>query len=794
MSSKARDVFGDFPSRLRIELTELITKRLRGELSSEDAERLSTLILSDEIACEHYIRVGFETAVLVRYASQWCSRHKGVLDQLIGFEHANSSDVLIDTESKAGWPETKTRLLPGLHAAAASTRGSGLLPTRSLAFFGAATVIAMACWLVLGAWALPKGRAIRPLAHDESPASGTMDAKLSVASLVAQHDCRWHTILGQAPTLGTTFTSGTTLELESGSAGFKFADGTQVVFQGPARFEARDKSRVYLAAGRLAAHVPPRAVGFEVETPTARVVDLGTDFRLEVSPQETKIAVIAGKVDLFPVSAAADGRKRAAASRRVTAGQAVTIAAKANKIPVVQEVKFDAQWLSSVARTLPNHRSPSTAVAYQISESAAGNQRDFHGSVGLDFEVRVPIRVFSLGVFDHLGDGIDPATSPTVQLWSRDTSGTPSDARDDVGREILTSQTFRAGDPDKLKSGHRFKSLPKPIDLPIGFYSIVAYGLSDANPFITFGDSDPDVDFSSDPGWTGSGNTAGGNSYGWRPGTNHAGGKKGEVGGTFAQSRGESFYGDTALNQKFTLSDAISASGDLNLSNAESMHGKFFVGHYSSSTANNRREFIGAEFIEGDTDGWVGMRARIYRFNGEGVSDAYSNYVNLVSVNGPYHFDYQYDPNYEADDSHAGPEGRLTLHVYDGLHILDATLYAINDASHRDAGSTFDSFGMGISTMESTGGDDPTSTARLFMDDLTYSGIRGNSSQASMTQSRSAAQVWFESWHKSIVSVGSRLEECEPGTFPRMASDRNVRYGAGSFEFCPQREEASSKR
>ena len=126
------------------------------------------------------------------------------------------------------------------------------------------------------------------------------------------------------------------------------------------------------------------------------------------------------------------------------------------------------------------------------------------------------------------------------------------------------------------------------------------------------------------------------------------------------------------------------------------------------------------ELVEGDWDGAVAARARIYRFNGDAVSDAYSGpYVNLTSTGGPYTFSYTYDPDYENDGTHSGPEGRLTL------QIAGQTLYAINDASHRDAGSTFDAFGMGIETMESMTGDDPTSTAKMLLDDVSYSGHTG---------------------------------------------------------------------
>ena len=197
-----------------------------------------------------------------------------------------------------------------------------------------------------------------------------------------------------------------------------------------------------------------------------------------------------------------------------------------------------------------------------------------------------------------------------------------------------------------------------------------------------------------------------------------------QAGGTFARNDNESYYGDTQLSQSYTLDSSITASGSFYAQDVETMHGKMFVGHFSSSTANDRREFIGLEFVEGDSDAFVGVRARIYRYNGDAVSDASSSYINIAAGTGVFTFSYTYDPNNENDGSHSGPEGRLAL-TLSGPGISTQTVYAINDASHRDAGSTFDAFGMGISTQESMTGDDPSSTAKIFIDDVQYSGHTG---------------------------------------------------------------------
>ena len=190
---------------------------------------------------------------------------------------------------------------------------------------------------------------------------------------------------------------------------------------------------------------------------------------------------------------------------------------------------------------------------------------------------------------------------------------------------------------------------------------------------------------------------------------NQIGGTSGEVGGTFAQNDGESYIGDTSLSQNYTLETPITASGTLFFTDVATMEGKAFLGHFSQSTATNRREFIGLEFEKGaDSEHrTIGVRARIYRFNGDFSSDAISNTIDLGINTGYYNWTYSYDPTYEAGindgsgGSHSGPEGRLTVHIFNNAGAR-FTLYAVNDGTHRDAGSTFDAFGMGIATGEIT--------------------------------------------------------------------------------------------
>ncbi len=101
-------------------------------------------------------------------------------------------------------------------------------------------------------------------------------------------------------------------------------------------------------------------------------------------------------------------------------------------------------------------------IAYIWPAGQAGNQ-NFAGSVGMTFVVNQPIQVTSLGVFDHLGDGISGTL--TSKVW-------------DVGTGTsLAEATFTNADPGTLIGSARLKTIPT-ITLSPGSYRIASSGHS----------------------------------------------------------------------------------------------------------------------------------------------------------------------------------------------------------------------------------------------------------------------------------------------------------------------------
>jgi hypothetical protein len=88
------------------------------------------------------------------------------------------------------------------------------------------------------------------------------------------------------------------LRLESGMAEFRFSSGATAMVQGPATVRFPGPNRIFLQEGKVLCRCPAPASRIILTTPGTQVVDLGTEFAVEVAPgqQNTRVAVVSGKV------------------------------------------------------------------------------------------------------------------------------------------------------------------------------------------------------------------------------------------------------------------------------------------------------------------------------------------------------------------------------------------------------------------------------------------------------------------------------------------------------------------
>jgi len=95
------------------------------------------------------------------------------------------------------------------------------------------------------------------------------------------------------------------LALGAGFAQIEFFSGAALLVEGPAEFEIVSPWKVIWRHGKARVRVPPAARGFEMLTPGMKLVDLGTEFGVEVDRAVTgaRVQVFSGEVEVHPHAA-----------------------------------------------------------------------------------------------------------------------------------------------------------------------------------------------------------------------------------------------------------------------------------------------------------------------------------------------------------------------------------------------------------------------------------------------------------------------------------------------------------
>ncbi len=130
-----------------------------------------------------------------------------------------------------------------------------------------------------------------------------------------------------APRIGSALPR-CSLRIRSGWLQLEFQRGAIVVVEGPAQVDLLLSDQMACRTGKLRAVVPPRARGFRVDTPRFSLVDLGTEFGVQVGPdRDAEVHVFAGKVELHESDAFGTRAANIESSRGwvLTAGQAMRL-------------------------------------------------------------------------------------------------------------------------------------------------------------------------------------------------------------------------------------------------------------------------------------------------------------------------------------------------------------------------------------------------------------------------------------------------------------------------------------
>jgi hypothetical protein len=138
---------------------------------------------------------------------------------------------------------------------------------------------------------------------------------------------------------------GERVRFDRGTMELTFDTGAQVTVFGPAEFRVASPMSMNCSLGRVTTLVGESGKGFTINTPKARIVDLGTQFGVDVSAQgDTKVVVFQGSVDLMQNSAAAaaDAADAANWTRRMRQGEALQVdaAGDAQRLVAVERGRF----------------------------------------------------------------------------------------------------------------------------------------------------------------------------------------------------------------------------------------------------------------------------------------------------------------------------------------------------------------------------------------------------------------------------------------------------------------------
>lgn len=245
------------------EWIRLFAAKADGTITPEDHDRLSALLLESAEARLAWFEFQDAEAGLLA----WAQRESALRSE--GPAHQTPSVTVARMGRQAG-------------------NASGW---RVMAGAAAALVVAgVAVWLAKTRDATPESPGgANMVIQDEATTS-------AVAVLTRGVDLVWEEE-SEAPSLNEPLSPGS-LKLRSGVAEIEFFQGARLCIEGPAEIRLVSAGEAYCSSGRFSAEVPPHAKGFRIGTPKGDLVDLGTEFGLDLTGGTPALHVFKGEVEL----------------------------------------------------------------------------------------------------------------------------------------------------------------------------------------------------------------------------------------------------------------------------------------------------------------------------------------------------------------------------------------------------------------------------------------------------------------------------------------------------------------
>jgi hypothetical protein len=283
------------------DMDELLQRLLDDQIEPDEMQRLGKAIREDPRVRDYYVDSLVVSAVIRRSSQVTGELSKPDLIRAIsgGAEQGGSST------SGMGFQPMKHRQDADATLSGAGQGGSRRLGRRFLS---------VAALLVLGVLVLMSLYLLRRT--PQGPAVGT---------LAGAYEAQWR---GPRPQPGEPLHVGE-YDLREGVARMELDQGTILLLEAPCQIELKSVGEVALRNGRLAVVVPPQAKGFRVQTRTALITDLGTEFGVIAhSDGSTEAHVLKGRISI----ALDPGRSARPTSLFVNEGQAAAVDASGRAI------------------------------------------------------------------------------------------------------------------------------------------------------------------------------------------------------------------------------------------------------------------------------------------------------------------------------------------------------------------------------------------------------------------------------------------------------------------------------
>ncbi len=155
----------------------------------------------------------------------------------------------------------------------------------------AGMLIGLAASLLIAFFVFQKAE---PSATETVAQSSTEKSASGYAVLAGQSDAVWK---DESIRVGDLLPTGE-VHLESGTVQLELFSGVQMVLSGDCLFSVDSPMQVTMSHGKVRTRVPEPAQGFTIKTTSGDIVDLGTEFALDVSSERSDVRVIDGEVEL----------------------------------------------------------------------------------------------------------------------------------------------------------------------------------------------------------------------------------------------------------------------------------------------------------------------------------------------------------------------------------------------------------------------------------------------------------------------------------------------------------------